>query len=86
MGCDDTRDSRAASSPIRTQLSVSRCWRIPAIIAPARLETENRLLFKRALFFVTCDKIDFLRSTMQTGIVIEIGLEKSDTEADDKLK
>lgn len=40
MGCVDTSDCLAASSPIRTQLSVSRCWRYPAIKAPARLQSR----------------------------------------------
>lgn len=42
MGCGDARDVLAAKSPIRTQLSVSFPRRIPAIKAPARLETKGR--------------------------------------------
>lgn len=43
MGCGDARDVLAAKSPIRTQLSVSFPRTIPAIKAPARLETKGRM-------------------------------------------
>lgn len=47
MGCGDTSDCLAARSPIRTQLSVSRRWRTPAIKAPARLQSGTVWMWER---------------------------------------